>query len=203
MDLSKLTMTDKILAGTGLALVIDLLFLPWHSVDLGFTTFSITGVEERNAFLGVLALLLAAAVAAVTLIRALKPEGGEAAIQSVPSVLPPLALHRHLLSGLEVSETHRTNLGLANVGEESVQFALGLEIVPGRFVETASFSVPGYTTLQLALQQIFPVLARGAGLRVAVEPGGANGFAYASVIENSTSNARFVLPSPYVSAAPR
>lgn len=74
MDLSKLTMTDKILAGTGLALVIDLLFLPWHSIDLGFTTFSLTGVEERNAFLGVLALLLAAAVAAVTLIRALKPE---------------------------------------------------------------------------------------------------------------------------------
>ena len=35
MDFSKLTLGDKILGGTAIALVIDLLFFPWHSIDTG------------------------------------------------------------------------------------------------------------------------------------------------------------------------
>ena len=76
MDLNKLSLSDKIIAATGIVLIIDLLFLPWHSVDLGpfGGTFTRSGIESPNSFWGVLALLLAIAVVAVTLIRALKPE---------------------------------------------------------------------------------------------------------------------------------
>lgn len=131
-----------------------------------------------------------------SVIRALKPDG-EATPQTVPIVLRPFLMLRQLLQGLEVSAERRTNLGLSNLGDVALQFSLGLQVVPGRFVETASFTVAPYTTLQLPLQEIFPVLARGAGLRVVVEPAGPNGFAYASVIENATSNGRFVIPAPY------
>jgi hypothetical protein len=74
MDLDKLTLSDKIIAGTGIVLIIDLLFLPWHSIDVGPFSASLTAIEERNAFLGILALLLTIALVAVTLLRVLKPE---------------------------------------------------------------------------------------------------------------------------------
>ncbi len=74
MDLDKLSLSDKIIAGTGIVLIIDLLFLPWHSIDIGPFSTSLTAIEERNAFLGVLALLLTIAVVAVTLVRVFKPE---------------------------------------------------------------------------------------------------------------------------------
>ncbi len=64
MDLNKLTMGDKIVAGTGIGLLISLLFFPWHSFDFGFgASFTRTGVQSPNAFFGILALLLAIAVA--------------------------------------------------------------------------------------------------------------------------------------------
>jgi hypothetical protein len=74
MDLDKLTLSDKIIAGTGIVLIIDLLFLPWHSVDIGVLSFTRSGVESPNAFWGVLALLVTIAVVAVTLLRVFKPE---------------------------------------------------------------------------------------------------------------------------------
>lgn len=74
MDLDKLSLSDKIIAGTGIVLIIDLLFMPWHSVDLGFQTFTRSGVESPNSFWGVLALLLTIALVAVTLVRSFKPE---------------------------------------------------------------------------------------------------------------------------------
>lgn len=75
MDLDKLSLSDKIIAGTGIVLVIDLLFLPWHSVDLGpLGDYSRSGVESPNSFWGIIALLLTIAVVAVTVVRVFKPE---------------------------------------------------------------------------------------------------------------------------------
>jgi hypothetical protein len=74
VDLDRLGAGEKIVAGTGIVLVVDLAFLPWQSVDLGLTTFTRSAIESPNAVLGVLALLLAGAVVAVTLLRALPPE---------------------------------------------------------------------------------------------------------------------------------
>ena len=76
MDLTKLSLSDKIIGGAGIVLIIDLLFLPWHSIDLGPFGGSITrtAVQDPNAFWGILALLLAIAVVAVVAVRAFKPE---------------------------------------------------------------------------------------------------------------------------------
>jgi hypothetical protein len=75
MDLDKLSLSDKIIAATGIVLIIDLLFLPWHSVDLGpFGDYTRTGVQSPNSFWGILALLLTIAVVVVTLLRVFKPD---------------------------------------------------------------------------------------------------------------------------------
>lgn len=132
-------------------------------------------------------------LAVFSVVRAITPEG-EAAPQSVPAIFPPFIAPRQMLRGLVVNDTFRTNIGLANLGESPIQFSLGLQMVSGRFVETTTLSVAPYSTTQLRLQDAFPVLARGTDLIVVVEPSGPNGFAYASVIENATSNGRFVLP---------
>jgi hypothetical protein len=134
------------------------------------------------------------AVAVSSVVRALAPHG-EAAPQVIPRLAQGGGAMSQVLRGLEVSDTHRTNVGLTNLGDEAVQFALGLQVVSGRFVETASITVGAFATVQQPLQEIFPVLARGSDLIVVVEPASRNGFAYASVIENASSNGRFVLPS--------
>ncbi len=69
MDLSKLTLSDKILGGTGILLVIDLLFLPWHHISVSFGGFSVSksysAISETGQLWGFLALLLALAVVVV------------------------------------------------------------------------------------------------------------------------------------------
>jgi len=55
MDLSKLTQGEKIVLAAGVLLIIDLLFLPWHSV-LGL---HISAVDAPNSGYAIIALLLA------------------------------------------------------------------------------------------------------------------------------------------------
>lgn len=69
MDLKKLSLGERILAAAGIALLIDLLFLPWHHIEIGIrgiatATSNRTGIESPNAFLGFLALLVTAAIVA-------------------------------------------------------------------------------------------------------------------------------------------
>ena len=64
MDFKKLTMGDRIVLAAGILLVIDLLFLPWHSIDLGVLSVKRTGVQSPNGFYGVLALLIAVVMVA-------------------------------------------------------------------------------------------------------------------------------------------
>jgi hypothetical protein len=71
MDLSKLTLADKIIGATGILLIIDLLFLPWHDFDLGrFGGGSVTwtAMQGDGSFWGVLAFLLTIAVVATVAI---------------------------------------------------------------------------------------------------------------------------------------
>lgn len=64
MDLSRLSQGERIVLVAGVLLIIDLLFLPWHSVDLpgaaealGVDT-TFTAVQAPNAFYGIVALIL-------------------------------------------------------------------------------------------------------------------------------------------------
>lgn len=61
-------MPEKIILGAGVVLIIDLVFLPWHSVDTVLGSFSRSGIESPNAFWGVLALLVAIAMVAVVVV---------------------------------------------------------------------------------------------------------------------------------------
>jgi hypothetical protein len=45
--------------------LIDLLFFPWHKIDLGILSVSRTAVQSPNSFWGVLAMLVALVVVAV------------------------------------------------------------------------------------------------------------------------------------------
>lgn len=75
VDLSKLTNGEKVVGIGGVLLVIDLLFLPWHSYHFGLgrvaglsVTVTAHAVEGQNAFLGVLALLATIAMVAVVVV---------------------------------------------------------------------------------------------------------------------------------------
>jgi hypothetical protein len=69
VDLNKLTMGEKIIAGAGILLVVDLLFLPWHDIDFGFGSVSRSATESPNGFYGLLALLLTIAIIVVLALR--------------------------------------------------------------------------------------------------------------------------------------
>jgi hypothetical protein len=72
MDLNKLSLGDKLVAGLGILEFLLLLFVPWHSVDLGFDTLSITALEgdgDAVAWPAFLALIVLIALVAVVLIR--------------------------------------------------------------------------------------------------------------------------------------
>lgn len=58
MDLKKLTQGERIVLIAGVLLIIDLLFLPWHSVETAFGDFTRQAIEDPNGFYGVIALLL-------------------------------------------------------------------------------------------------------------------------------------------------
>ncbi|MDQ6776600.1 MAG: hypothetical protein M3071_10385 [Actinomycetota bacterium] len=62
MDLAKLSREDMVLAGLALFLIIDLVFLPWYSVDLfGGITVTLSATSAPYAIWGVLAVLAAIA----------------------------------------------------------------------------------------------------------------------------------------------
>lgn len=68
MDLSKLSRGEKIVAGAGVALILDLVFLPWHSLELGIVDVSRKGIQSPNAIWGILALLLTAAMVTAVIV---------------------------------------------------------------------------------------------------------------------------------------
>lgn len=71
MDLSKLTLGEKIVGGAGIVLVLDLLLFPWHKIDLGIVSVSRSGIESPNGFWGILAMLVAIAMVAVVVVTRL------------------------------------------------------------------------------------------------------------------------------------
>ena len=68
MDLSKFTREELILAGVALLLVLDLLFLPWFEVNIGFGSLELSasspGTGAPDGWLGVLGVLAALALVA-------------------------------------------------------------------------------------------------------------------------------------------
>lgn len=75
--LSTLTQGERLVLIGGLLLIVDLLFLPWHSVDLGDLDIAFdttrTGVQAPNGTYGIVALVLTVVMVAQILISSLTP----------------------------------------------------------------------------------------------------------------------------------
>jgi hypothetical protein len=105
------------------------------------------------------------------------------------------------LSGLAFSDDLRTNIGLANLSDDRpATFVLALQRLPERNLAIARITLPPLTLTHTSIQSLFPMITKGNDFTVIVETPSADTYAYASVIDNSTSAARFVAPSVAVMA---
>jgi hypothetical protein len=99
------------------------------------------------------------------------------------------------LNGLSFSDTFRTNVGLANLGEHEASFTLALQRLPGRNVAVTRFNVPANTLVHTAVQSLFPAITKGDDFTVVVETSSPDTYVYASVIDNETNQMHFVQPA--------
>lgn len=96
------------------------------------------------------------------------------------------------LQGLSFSDAYRTNIGLANLGDQEATFVLALQRVPGRNLAVSRFTVPPNTLWHQSVQMLFPMIEAGDDFSVLVETFSHHTFIYASVIDNATNEAHFV-----------
>ena len=98
MDVSKFTRDELILGGIALLLVIDLLFLPWFDITVGFGTFRVSATSSAtgspDGWLGVLAMLAALALMAYIAIERL------AADVELPTIMGSAATTRLVLAAV-------------------------------------------------------------------------------------------------------
>jgi hypothetical protein len=71
--LARVSQGERIVLVGGLLLIIDLLFVPWHSVDLGVLDVRITAVQEPYGAYGVVAVILTAVMVAQIVVARLTP----------------------------------------------------------------------------------------------------------------------------------
>lgn len=105
------------------------------------------------------------------------------------------------LDGLSFSDNFRTNIGLANLGEKEASFTIALQRVAGRNIAIARVTLPRNALWHQAIQAIFPLITKGDDFTVVVETSSHDTYAYASVIDNRTSDARFIPPAIGVPSA--
>lgn len=77
MDLNKLSVGDRIVAGVGILQFLLLLFVPWHSAEVFGETYSLKPLDGDGtaiAWPAALALILLVALVAVVLVRKLAPQ---------------------------------------------------------------------------------------------------------------------------------
>ena len=103
---------------------------------------------------------------------------------------PQRALH-----GLSFSDTFRTNIGLANLGEREATFLLALQRLAGRNLALTRITLRPNTLSHVSIQSLFPMITRGDDFTIIVETGSRDTYVYASVIDNATNEARFVQPA--------
>ena len=112
------------------------------------------------------------------------------AITDSATYVPPL----RALSGLSFSDTFRTNVGLANLGEHEAVFTLALQR-GGRNVAVTRYRVSANALVHTSLQSLFPMITKGDDFTVLVETSAPDTYIYASVVDNETNQTHFVQPS--------
>jgi len=99
------------------------------------------------------------------------------------------------LSGLSFSDTFRTNVGLANLGEHEAIFTLALQRVPGRNVAVTRYRVSPNALVHTSVQSLFPMITKGDDFTVLVETSAPDTYIYGSVVDNETNQTHFIQPS--------
>jgi hypothetical protein len=99
------------------------------------------------------------------------------------------------LNGLSFSDTFRTNIGLANLGDHEATFTLALQRVSGRNVAVTRYRVSANALVHTSVQSLFPMITKGDDFTVLVETSAPDTYIYASVVDNETSQTHFIQPS--------
>jgi hypothetical protein len=99
------------------------------------------------------------------------------------------------LAGLSFSETFRTNIGLANLGDHEAIFTLALQRVAGRNVAVTRFRVSPNALVHTSVQSLFPLITKGDDFTLLIETSAPDTYVYASVIDNESNTTHFVAPS--------
>ena len=115
--------------------------------------------------------------------------------QDIPIIDAGAYFPQRTLSNLSYTDSHRTNLGLINLGEQEAIITMALRSAAGDTVSASRSVLPANTMWHLALQLLFPGMPQGDGYSVLIETGMHDTYVYASVIDNSTNDAEFVLPA--------
>lgn len=97
-----------------------------------------------------------------------------------------------VLDNLAFSEDLRTNIGLANLGEQDAEFLLALQRVPGRNVAITYMRIGPGSLRHMSIQSLFPMMTEGSGFSVVVETPSRQTHVYASVIRNADNGAQFI-----------
>src|SRR5262249_52898185 len=98
------------------------------------------------------------------------------------------------LNGLSFSDTFRTNIGLANLGTTAATFTLALQRLADRNLALTRITLQPNSLTHVSIQSLFPMITSGDDFTVVVETGSRDTYIYASVIDNITSEARFIQP---------
>ena len=98
------------------------------------------------------------------------------------------------IPALSVSEQFRTNIGLVNPSDTEAVAILALQKVPGRNLGVVAQNIPPRSHTQIPLDTIFPLMTEGENVSVVVELTNPASYVYASVVSNSTHNARYLGP---------
>lgn len=115
--------------------------------------------------------------------------------EPIPVVYNDAAYPLRTLNNLSFSDVFRTNIGLVNLGEKEATFTLGLQRLAGRNIAVTRITLGPNSLAHTSIQSLFPLIAKGDDFNVVIETSVPNTYVYASVIENATSEARFIAPS--------
>jgi hypothetical protein len=99
------------------------------------------------------------------------------------------------LSGLSFSDSFRTNIGLANLGDHEATFTLALQRMAGRNVAVTRYRIGPNALVHTSVQSLFPMITKGDDFTVLVETSAPDTYIYASVVDNETNQTHFIQPS--------
>ncbi len=116
-------------------------------------------------------------------------------VEPIPAEWADVSFPLRTLSGLSFSDLFRTNIGLVNLSDHTTSFTLALQRVAGRNIAITRVQLPPNSLSHTSIQSLFPLITSGDDFSVVVESGTANTFVYASVIDNNSSEAHFIVPS--------